>query len=61
MRKQGRSKSEDNSTIARKRIAASVISIMVAGGLIVSGILHDELGEVMFNASMLCLSCIGMG
>lgn len=61
MKKEGGSESEDTSTISRKRIAASVISVMVAGGLIVVGVLHDELGEVMFNASMLCLSCIGMG
>jgi len=46
---------------ARKRIAAFAVSMAVATGLLVFGILREEMGEVMFNASMLCLSCIGMG
>jgi hypothetical protein len=61
MRTQGRIISEDASTIARKRIAASAISMTIAAVLIILGILQEEMGEVMFNACMLCLSCIGIG
>jgi hypothetical protein len=47
--------------IARKRIATFAITMATATGLIVFGILHEEMGEVMFSACMLCLSYIGMG
>lgn len=51
----------DASTIARKRTAAFAITMAATVGLIVFGIHHEEMGEVMFNACMLCLSCIGIG
>lgn len=61
MRKLGRGAPGDASKIARKRIEAFAITMAAATGLIVFGILHEEMGEVMFNACMLCLSCIGIG
>jgi len=61
MRKLGRVAPGDTSTIARKRIAAFAITMAATIGLIVFGIHHEEMGKVMFNACMLCLSCIGIG
>jgi hypothetical protein len=46
---------------ARKRIAGFIVSTAVATGLLLFGVFHEEMGEVMFNACMLCLSCIGIG
>ncbi|HEY3489015.1 MAG TPA: hypothetical protein VGK27_02700 [Candidatus Deferrimicrobiaceae bacterium] len=45
----------------RRRIALFAGTLSAAVALVVFGIFHDEMGEVMFNACMLCLSCIGMG
>ncbi|MEK6695685.1 MAG: CD1871A family CXXC motif-containing protein [Candidatus Deferrimicrobiota bacterium] len=33
----------------------------LATGFLVFGVFREEMGEVMFNAAMLCLSCIGIG
>jgi len=46
---------------ARTRIAVFAAAISASTGLLAFGIFREEMGEVMFNASMLCLSCIGMG
>ncbi|MDD5761188.1 MAG: hypothetical protein PHP88_01590 [bacterium] len=45
----------------RKRAVAFAVSMAVAIALVVIGVFREEMGEVLFNASMLCLSCIGMG
>jgi hypothetical protein len=50
----------DAQMIARKRIATFAITMVAATGLIVFGILHEEMVEVLFSACMLCLSCTGM-
>ncbi|GAB4239931.1 MAG: hypothetical protein OHK0028_17950 [Deltaproteobacteria bacterium] len=46
---------------ARKRAVAFFVTLFAAFLLIAFGISHEETGEVMFNACMLCLSCIGIG
>lgn len=45
----------------RLRSTLFAATLAAAIGLVVLGVFHDEMGEVMFNACMLCLSCIGMG
>lgn len=45
----------------RKRIAGFIVSVAIAIGLLLFGVLNEEMGEVLFNACMLCLSCIGIG
>ncbi len=44
-----------------RRALLFVATLSSAIALVAFGIFHDEMGEVMFNACMLCLSCIGMG
>lgn len=61
MRKQGRGVPGEDSVIARKRTTASAITMAAAAGLLAIGISHEEMGEALFNACMLCLSCIGIG
>lgn len=45
----------------RRRAAAFAATLAFAVLLVLVGIDHEEVGEVMFNACMLCLSCIGIG
>lgn len=45
----------------RIRVVVFAVSMFLATALVVIGVVREEMGEVLFNASMLCLSCIGMG
>lgn len=49
------------STTAGKRIAEFIVSVAIATGLLLFGVFNEEMGEALFNACMLCLSCIGIG
>lgn len=38
-----------------------VVGVIIFAGLIFIGIFRDEVKEVIYNATVLCLSCIGIG
>lgn len=44
-----------------KRLLICILAFMVAIGLVVYGIKQNEFIEVERNATILCLSCIGIG
>ena len=45
----------------KKRRIAFLLTAAAAGALLAVGIYRKEIGEVLFNAAILCLSCIGVG
>lgn len=45
----------------RVRLVYFSVTAIASGLALVYGILHEETGETLFNACMLCLSCIGIG
>jgi hypothetical protein len=53
--------SAENPITTPKRIAGFIVSVAIAIGLLLFGVLNEEMGEVLLNACMLCLSCIGIG
>jgi hypothetical membrane protein len=57
----GRGVPGDAILTARKRIMTFAVTVVAAAGLLIIGIFHEEMGEVLFNACMLRLSCIGIG
>jgi hypothetical protein len=45
----------------RARRAVFSVTAIASGVALVYGIFREETGETLFNACMLCLSCIGIG
>jgi hypothetical protein len=44
-----------------KRIILFILGTVIAVGMIVHGIKKEDIAEVEVNATLLCLSCIGIG